>query len=282
MLEKIIKQCCKLRERYLKDPGHLSPIDILIPATAKDFLTLPYVVNYAIKNIRHHITNIFIVVPTGTDVCSSLAAIKNLYFIEEDFFNINRALFDSYIIGDLDRRGWLLQQFIKLSGDKLCEEDKFLVLDADTVIVKEQSFECNGKDILLFSDEYHWPYYDCFEKIFEYKTSDRISFVSHHMLLDKHFLRAMKEEIEYKNHDQWIAAIVKNCDFTNPSCFSEYETYGHWMLKNNRKKILRQYFYNKAFPREYIKNINNLIYKNKNIKSLSFHSYIEMSDFEEI
>lgn len=283
MLKNLIKNCYKLRERYFqRNDNCLSAIDILIPATVKDFLTLPYVVNYAIKNIQNPITSIFVIFPRGTMPCKDLRSVKNLYFVEEDFFKIDRSLFDNYIIGNLDRRGWLLQQFIKLSGNMLCTENKFLVLDADTVIIKKQSFEYKEKDILLFSDEYHQPYYSCFEKIFGYKTVDTISFVSHHMLFEKQFLQQMKQEIENKNHDQWIPAIIKNCDFSNPSCFSEYETYGHWMLKNNKRHIIRQYFYNKALPRECIKDIDNLLLHSQHLKSLSFHSYIKKNNMESI
>ena len=287
MIKKIYKYFYIIQEKYLFRQSHntLSPIDILIPATYKDFLLLPHVVNHAIKNIQHKISHIFIIIPHGTEICRELQHLNNIYFIDEDIFNINRQLFNDYIITvnkenpaqtkKIDRRGWLLQQFIKLSGDKLCEEEKFLVLDSDTVLVKKQAFESMGKDILLFSDEYHKPYYDCFERIFGYKPVDTLSFVSHHMLFEKKFLSELKNEIESKNGKDWITSIISHCDFTNPSCFSEYETYGHWMLKNNSSKIIRQYFFNYSLSRKSIENIDSIINRNKMLKSISLHSYID-------
>jgi hypothetical protein len=71
----------------------------------------------------------------------------------------------NYCVNGVNRAGWLLQQFLKWSGDTLTHEEHFLVLDADTVLISPQVFEVDGKIMFLHSDEHHQPYYDVFERI---------------------------------------------------------------------------------------------------------------------
>ena len=92
------------------------------------------------------------------------------------------------------------------------------------------------------------------------------------MMFEKKFLKQMKEEIEKRHNCFWIEAIMRCCDFNEASCFSEYELYGHWMIKNHNKKIIREYFNNLSLPIEKISDIE--FYSNSKYKSISFHSYL--------
>lgn len=180
-----------------------------------------------------------------------------------------------FLCDGIDRSGWLIQQFIKLNGDKICSSSKFLVIDADTVLIRPQIFEYNNKDILLFSDEFHEPYYQVFEKIFAYKTKDQISCVTHHMLFDIEKLKKMKAEIEHIHKKLWHDAILDILDYSQLSCFSEYELYGHWVCKNFTSDVCRRYFYNIALSKERLRDISKLERQYSGAqRSISFHSYL--------
>ena len=58
---------------------------------------------------------------------------------EQDVLPIRRDDID-YQFGSVDRSGWLFQQLLKLSADTISSSDHVLVLDADTVMIRPQSF----------------------------------------------------------------------------------------------------------------------------------------------
>ena len=120
------------------------------------------------------------------------------------------------------RSGWIFQQLIKLNCDKLIGEENILVLDSDTFIFSKQSFVLdNGLSIINFSDEYHFPY-SVFKKLINLKKRFYLSFVCHHMIINKEYIKEMKKCILHSTNNEWIDAIIDNIDLSEPSCFSEY------------------------------------------------------------
>jgi tRNA G37 N-methylase TrmD len=58
------------------------------------------------------------------------------------------------------------------------------------------------------------------------------------MIFNRTILHELLSTIESINHTSWYNAIVDNCDYTQPSAFSEYEMYGNWVLKHHKHKIV--------------------------------------------
>ena len=50
------------------------------------------------------------------------------------------------VVNGVDRSKWIYQQFLKWSGDDLAETTHYLVVDADTVLIRPQVFEARRED----------------------------------------------------------------------------------------------------------------------------------------
>jgi glycosyltransferase involved in cell wall biosynthesis len=241
-------------------------IDVFIPAVDKDLKTLPLVVDGIRRNIRHPIDNIFIVSPFNIDIQNFCAESDCVNINEENLIGYGKKKI-TYNVDGLDRSGWLYQQLLKLSLNKIAKNRHVLVVDADTVFVRPRVFEYDGKIIFDHSTEHHSVYYDVYKKLMKTSVSSCASFVTHYMLFDVNILQEMKDKIECIHKLVWDDAILKCVNYDNISGFSEYETYGNFIVKYYPKKIIRDFNFNMPA------NFNNE--KNKrNVKSISYHSYI--------
>lgn len=268
--------------RYIKDNISLTPdvfskmkIDIIIPAIEKDLLILSKVIDSAREFIRHPLGKIAIISPISQKI-EDLCLKKNCNFIFEDsVLPITKKDID-YIVNGEDRSGWLFQQFLKMNGDRLAQESHYLVLDADTVLIRPQVFELNGKAVLLHSDEHHQPYFDIYEKLFGAKPCTDLSFVSHQMLIEKNKIIELKKELESGHYGKkWYEVIMNNINRLEGAAVSEYELYGQWMLRNYPDKIIREYWYNMALTDNNLKDLSYLQEKfGADYRSISFHSHL--------
>jgi len=250
-----------------------TPLDILIPAIEKDMPALPYVVEGARKYIRHPIGSIFILAPELSSI-KSFCEKNNCAFVPENTVAPIQKKDVHYVPRGLDRSGWLLQQFMKLSGDKISSHDYFLALDADTVLMCPQVFLIDGQTILLHSDEHHHPYFELFFKLFGVPTRTPLSFVAHQMLFNRNRLRELRNAIAIRHNKAWHEAIMSKMDATQSSAFSEFETYGHWMHNNYPGEIKREYWFNTSVSKRHLG--SDIWSCNRGpCRSISFHSYTE-------
>jgi hypothetical protein len=153
--------------------------------------------------------------------------------------------------------------------------ENFLVVDADTIFLKDQIFEFENKFIFNISDEYHLPYFEFINSILEIKTSFPFSFVSHHMIFNVKILNELKSFIETKTNKIWYFGILSNINYNETSPFSEYETYAHYFYRYYKKNMIIEYWHNISFSRVDLNNISIFIKKfaNSSLKTISFHSY---------
>jgi hypothetical protein len=248
-------------------------IDVLIPVIEKDLQTLPLVVQSIRKNLCHPIIKFVIVAPESQKIisfckeneCSFVSENSVLPFQKKDI---------NYKYGELDRSGWLFQQFIKLYSDQICSSSKVLVMDADTILVSPQVFIVEGKTVLLHSDEHHQPYFDSYQNLFGKYTSTDLSFVAHQMLFNSSHLEEMRNTIQHRKSCKWYEAIISLIDTNELSIFADYETYGQWMLQNYPNEIIREYWFNLPLYRKHLHDLNQL--ENlfgKKCRSISFHSW---------
>ncbi|MFN7116761.1 MAG: DUF6492 family protein [Saprospiraceae bacterium] len=245
------------------------PIDILIPVADKDLSTLHYAVHYARKNILNPISEVYIIGKSKAveDFCNQ----NNCRFLVEDIVLPIKKQDIKFNGAEWSRAGWLLQQLIKLNSDNISSSEKVLVLDADTCIISPQVLISNeGKIIMHYSDEYHFPY-AVYSKILGLNKRYYLSFVAHHMIFDRNILQSLKKDIENFSGKTWIETILTTIDFNENSSFSEYEMYGNYAYFNFRKRIHLEYWRNKSLD-------SNLMTKetiekfSKKYKSISFHT----------
>jgi len=248
-------------------------IDIIIPAIGKDLIVLPLVVASARKYILHPIGRIKIISPESKQI-REFCKDNDCDFIDE---NVVAPLVKEgigYVVGGKNRSGWLFQQIVKLAAETISNEDNFLILDADTVFIRPQVFETEGKIIFDISDEYNPSYFKPMEELLGFKSDLPFSFVSHHALMNRRFLTEFKKEIEKRIQLPWYNAILECTDFSVASGFSEYETYGNLYFHKAKDKMVLEYWHNLSLSRRDISKIVELTKKySRKYKTISFHDY---------
>lgn len=250
------------------------PIDVLIPAAAKDLDVLGYAIDGVRHNIKHPILNFYVVAAPSTAV-RNLCARKRCTFVNErDLVDIDPSQIDLVVKG-VNRSSWIYQQFLKWSGDSMTGTPYYLVVDADTVFVRPQVFERKGRIIYNYSDEYYQPYFEMYRRLLDESVRFPASFTSHQMLFDRRILGELKGRIEALHGCGWREAILANLDRNEPSAFSDYDTYGQYVFLHHPANMAIEYWFNLDLKRS--KNLQSLSllslkYGGK-YKSVSFHSY---------
>lgn len=248
------------------------PIDVIIPTISKDHQLLSTVLT-SLEFICQPINKIFIVSRKG-EFIEEFCRQKDLIFIDErSVLGYGKETID-YLADGLDRSGWLFQQLLKLSGDKIAEKDDYFVLDSDTVIVGPLELKEKDKYILYENDEWHRPYFQAFEQLFGYPVKNRLSFTSHMMIFNRQYLGQMKTAIEKRSGKTWDAAYLAAANRSEQSGISDYDTYAGWLFANHRAKTTTRPLYNRSLPRNKLAGLDELVktYSAK-YKTVSFHSY---------
>jgi hypothetical protein len=248
------------------------PIDVLIVAIDRDIPVLIHTIVSVRNYIQHPIGDIVIVAPTTSamrDICTQYGC----EFIDERaVLPIIKDNIDYICTDGSDRRGWLYQQFLKWSGDKLLSGSHYLTIDADTVFTRTQVYERAGKIIYNCCDEYHQPYFDIYRRLLYETAQCPLSFTSHQMLFDRAILDELKTNIEWHHHCVWYQAIINLIDHSTLSGHSDYETYAQYVYAHHRNSMQIEYWFNQTIKRQDIKRIG-LFQKapHSRTKTISFH-----------
>ncbi|WCK54485.1 DUF6492 family protein [Aneurinibacillus sp. Ricciae_BoGa-3] len=246
-------------------------IDVLIPAIEKDLKVLPFVIDGVRKHVKHPIGDILIVSPNSVKI-KQLCKQKNCKFINENFVLPITKKHINYRTNRWNRSGWLFQQFLKLSGDKLCSQKFYLVIDADTVLTRPHVFRQNEKTVFYCRGWSRPEYFKTYRKLLgRNKTSSR-SFVTHYMLFEKAKVAKLKKAIETRHKTTWFGAILRNIDRSKQITFSEFETYGNFLHANFPGQLILKRALNKAISKRGIKlSLANLEKAAGYARSVSLH-----------
>jgi hypothetical protein len=246
-------------------------IDILIPAIEKDLGTLPYVIDSVRKHVKHPIGEILIVAPRKERILE-LCLKKGCKFVDEDTVLPITKKHINYRSKKWERSGWLFQQLLKLGGDTLCKNDFYLVMDADTVLIRPHIFRRNNKTVFFCRNWTQPEYYKTYHKLLKKKAASRVSFVTHYMLFEKSKLKQLKNKIKANHQMSWHTAILKNINKKRQFGFSEFETYGNFLYSSYPQGLIQKPALNKSL------NVNagqisptELKALSKKYRSISFH-----------
>jgi hypothetical protein len=249
------------------------PIDVLIPAAEKDADVLPFAIAGIRRNIRHPISRIFVVSPQSGRLRAICHSSGCEYVLETDLDPTDPASI-SLRVGGVDRSRWIYQQFLKLNGDQIATQAHYLVVDADTVMIRPQVFERDGRVVFNYSDEYYLPYFEMYQRLLGESAVSPVSFTSHQMLFSVGVLRELKAAIEGIHNAPWRDAILQNLDREEMSSHSDYDTYGQYAFRHHPQQMAIEYWYNLNLSRRKLRAVPllELQYGGK-YKSASFHSY---------
>lgn len=227
------------------EPSNMTRIDVLIPAIEKDLGTLPLVIDGIRKYVKHPIGEILIVAPKRKRILE-LCRKKGCRFVHEDTVLPITKKDIHYQSNTWDRSGWLYQQLLKLSGDTLCSSKYYLVIDADTVLIRPHVFKVGSKTVFYCRNWSQDEYFNTYRKLMGRRRSARLSFVTHYMLFDKSKVTQLKKAIEARHRRSWYAAIMRSMNKSKQFAFSEFETYGNYLYSSASDKMILKPALNKS------------------------------------
>jgi hypothetical protein len=214
-------------------------IDFVFVTKLDHLYTLDMSINYLIRNYNN--CNIFIITNKLNFTFFKCIKQERIFLIDE------KELLPDMTLKDLKkiklpyfpkRAGWYYQQFLKLAVSKLHYiSENYVVLDADTIILKKINFIENNKFIFLKATEYNESYFINYQNLLNEDPNREFSFISQCMIFNKKLVHELLNKItsRFNNSESWNWIIVNNLIGTGASLFSEYETYGHY-LKNHYKE----------------------------------------------
>jgi hypothetical protein len=255
----------KVSETEISDP-----IDVVVTLIEKDIL----VVEKCLESVKlfslNKINNIYIISPPSLLI--------NKFCIENNYLHLDEDTISPLTSEELknfqikkDRIGWIKQQLIKLNSDQIEGIlEKYLIIDADTILLKKQYFTTKNFDVFKFSDEFHFLYKLSSKFILGDLFFSYNSFISHHQIIQKDLLLEMKSYIEKMHNIKWHSVFV-NAALNNNNFVSEYELYAQYCIKKTNLKIKKQYWFN---LNEKFGNINKPLKISSKALSISYHNYI--------
>jgi hypothetical protein len=227
-------------------------VDILIPTVEKDLDMLKICVAYARRNLMHPINNIYIVA-APTEKTIACAQEVGAVFVDETKvlpIQIKDIVYFPAECNGCDRRGWLFQQFLKLSADEICPSEHVLVIDTDTLLVRPQTYVYEGRTIFHCSDEYHMPYRRVYQRMIGEPAKGPFSFVSHTTLFEKSKLKHFKNHIQERHQKPWFQAIMDLMDKDEASAHAENESYPQFVISHYPNSFIQLYFFNEGHNRK--------------------------------
>jgi hypothetical protein len=260
-------------------------IEILFVAARKDFRTLELAINAAIETCRGMISRISIVVPDQDlahckAIVASCASSEIEITIKSESSVLDVSLVKLIFSQFGARGGWILQQVLKLEYVRNSPSEGVLVIDADTVLVKNRTWlNTDGSQALMPSWEYHRPYFDFLSTLPPFNSKvpfyPRFSFVSHHMLMQPSIVKEIYRACDWNGPKNLVDYLCLRSNTNSQSPISiDYELYGHFLLLNHPEKVNLVKWGNTSTS--YTENISiELLNKRfSHFASISLHTYL--------
>jgi hypothetical protein len=176
--------------------------------------------------------------------------------------------------------GWVLQQFLTIEQVINSQFAGVLQINSDTLILKPVLWlNYDGIQPLFVSSEYNRPYYQLLNKINNKFPIDTHSHITHHMMFQPKFLRAIMNKSNLSSTEHLLDVVLKNYDrnATSPICI-EFEFYALGMLTYFRENAITSKFSNVGLNlKPSLNNVEfeSIIKKLSNMyNSVSMHSYL--------
>ena len=257
-------------------------VQLLYISTKKDFNTLPTSIEYAINSLKSfRLEQISIYVPENqVSECSelSLSSFPQIDIKSESDL-VSRQQWELLRKSFGTRAGWVLQQILKVAGTLHSNMDFTLIVDSDTIILRERNWIPRGKSgVLTPSDEFTPDYYLFLQKLGVGSERPKHSFVSHHMLIEKKFLVEALSHIGARSISDLVEICVDRADKNSfsPLCV-DYELYAQFMMEHHPEKVQLEKWANLGIPAKYFEFFNTRKYPSKVLSglydSISFHSW---------
>ena len=257
--------------------GFDSPsIEVLFVCAGKDFELLQEAVNSAFLASRSHdLIRVSLIVPDSDVDRARQIKLGPESWIEvlpeSKYLSANQLEMIRDKFGD--RSGWVIQQLLKVLHVSQSESPGVLVCDADTFLLRSRIwFDKDFNQILTPTWEFTQSYYDFLSKYGLVDLKPRYTFVSHHMLMQPHFMREARNFMSWENTDWMIQDLIQFYDGSDQSPFSiDFELYAQYLMKKHPDKVVLAKWANKSFSRRLASPANMI---GLDFASISLHDYL--------
>jgi hypothetical protein len=261
---------------------NLASVQLLYISTKKDFKTLPTSIQYSRNSLRNFaVEEISVFVPENQ--VSECREIFHPHVLEVKVKSENElvtpeqwSLLHARFEG---RAGWVLQQILKVAGTLHSNSSYTLIVDSDTIILRQRNWIPDGKSgVLTPSDELTPDYYHFLHRLGVGSGQPLHSFVSHHMMIEKKFLIQALARIGVVSVSDLIDICITKADKESfsPLCV-DYELYAQFMEENYPEKIQLEKWANLGLPAKYFDALNSKEFPFRVLSNLydsvSFHSW---------
>lgn len=251
-----------------RDLAH--PLTVVVPAVEKDADVLAHCLRAVRRYCSNRIEALWVVAPESTRI-RALAASAGAVLVPEDSVLPRPAR-------ELQTRGWVLQQLIKFNACHSVPTPDYLVLDADTILLRPQSFVRGGRIVLRYADQYELLYNRSLELVFGHGRRFPASFVTHHQVFQAGYVRGLLAAIEARFGRPWWQAILQEVDQGHLISFSEYEFYGHHVVSQPgwRDRVALEYWHGMDLEAGDLGRLPELQGRPyQTLNSVSFHSHTQ-------
>lgn len=268
-------------QAWVESGSELPSIRLLFVSHQKDFDVLPYSVFGAYRHVKNPITTVDIVSPSPSGVESVLenrlpGNLKVSYWHDGDVLpdKLRRVL-----KRELPTHGsWAAQQLIKVLMAIQNSQQPTLVIDSDTVLLRDKVWLRPDQKQLLYSRAFLNTRYQQFLEAWGLREPDYLrSFVTHHMLYQpailnnaiSHIFGSSKAEILVNK----IITSAQELGF--PEFSLDYELYGNVLWSKHKHSYYLDKFSNLGLARPKddltLKAILSKLRRQKRYNSVSFH-----------
>lgn len=155
---------------------------------------------------------------------------------------IKRVASEGYTMSADSKPGWYYQQFLKMSYSSICPDDYYMSWDADTIpLHKIEIADENNIPYFNMKTECRDSYFRTINTLFGFEKSVEQSFISENMLFNTALMEELKSDIMKTplKGDTYYEKIFYAININDMKRgFSEFETYGTWMLKKHPEKYV--------------------------------------------
>ncbi len=233
----------------LKRARNLPAINLVVPFVEKDLESLGLVLDHALKNVRNPISRITLITPGGDkpgqgrfsrkESAALLDAVLAAHpqaqlSFDDDVLGmaILKEMEDRFGAGDRNA-GWVVQQLIKYSAALQSPEPASLILDADTLLLSSKTwFTRNKVQLLQVANEYHVDFMRHAEKFFGVHKKLRLSYITHHQLMQRDVVQEMFPEGAESLLSWW-----KSSRDPIGRDLGDYEAYGTFLVARYPERV---------------------------------------------
>ena len=217
--------------------------DIIIPTAFREYSFLKKVIPYIERNLS---TRYIWIIANGNKSCYIPKAIQrnpHCKIVDENTLTNGLTywriceLIRKHGMSDY-RPGWYFQQFLKFAFalSDYCTTEYFLSWDADTIPIRDiPMFSHQNVPYFSMKHEHHQPYFDTIRNLLSMNRVNSHSYIAEHMLFKKEYVEELIHEINCSEIDgnDWIAKIINAISPSAHCGFSEFETYGTFILNRH-------------------------------------------------